>query len=35
MKPFKLGVLGYGKMGKSLIDGLLERGFLDAGHIHL
>ena len=35
MKPFKLGVLGYGKMGKSLIDGLLERGFIDEDHVHL
>ena len=35
MKPFKLGVLGYGKMGKSLIDGLLEREFIDEDHIHL
>jgi pyrroline-5-carboxylate reductase len=35
MKPFKLGVLGYGKMGKSLIDGLLVRGFIDEDHIHL
>lgn len=34
MKPFTLGVLGYGKMGKSLIDGLLERGFIDEDHIH-
>ncbi|KAF0226095.1 MAG: pyrroline-5-carboxylate reductase [Erysipelotrichaceae bacterium] len=29
MKPFKLGLLGYGKMGKALIDGLITQGFLD------
>lgn len=35
MKPFKLGVLGYGKMGKSLIDGLLARSFIDVEQLHL
>ena len=29
MKMFKLGLLGYGKMGKAMIDGLITQGFLD------
>jgi len=33
MKPFKLGLLGYGKMGKALIDGLITQSFLDEANL--
>jgi len=35
MKPFKLGLLGYGKMGKALIDGLITQGFLDETNLYI
>lgn len=35
MKPFKLGLLGYGKMGKALVDGLVSQGFLDESNLYL
>jgi len=35
MKPFKLGLLGYGKMGKALIDGLIRQGFLDETNLYV
>lgn len=35
MKPFKLGLLGYGKMGKALVDGLITQGFLDEANLYI
>jgi pyrroline-5-carboxylate reductase len=35
MKPFKLGLLGYGKMGKALVDGLIAQGFLDVANLYI
>ena len=35
MKPFKLGLLGYGKMGKALVDGLIRQGFLDETNLFI
>lgn len=35
MKPFKLGLLGYGKMGKALVDGLITQGFLDETNLYI
>lgn len=33
MKSFKFGLLGYGKMGKALIDGLITQGFLEESNL--
>jgi len=35
MKPLKLGLLGYGKMGKAMIDGLIVQNFLDEPNLFI
>ena len=33
MKSFKFGLLGYGKMGKALVEGLICQGFIEEGNL--
>ncbi len=35
MKPFKLGLLGYGKMGKAIINGLIANNFLSEVNLNI